>query len=142
MEITTINRYQTYIEQRDPIEIIKTFNYNIIRDHIYTLFMVQKGNSHICLFSNIEILQSNKLTPVALWYKYIDQDIVILCSHKILTSRLAVALYKVTTLKFSDSNTKIGSYYSEKLKVKSVTVQLPDVKPIERVKAYKLSLGI
>lgn len=138
-EIGTMYRYLVFIEQRNPIEIIKTFDYSTIRGHLFYLFLMQSGSLNICLFSDMKILQSNKTTPFNLWQDDLEQDLIILCKYKILTSRLAVALYRAVTLKFSDSNTKIGKYYNEKLKVKSTTVRLPKIQPQQVVKAYKIT---
>jgi hypothetical protein len=60
--------------------------------------------------------------------------------HKILTSRLAITIYKATTLKLTDTTTKIGTFYRKELGIRSKTIQLPNIKPIQRVKAYDLKL--
>ncbi|QOY55695.1 hypothetical protein HUE87_05580 [Candidatus Sulfurimonas marisnigri] len=82
---------------------------------------------------------------IQMWEKEIDEEIHILLSHNILTSQLAIAIYKACTLQFKDSNTKIGRYYYSHLGVRSKTMQLPNIynakykKPRRLAKAYDLN---
>lgn len=134
-KINEFERYENYIEKRDPLKIINSNNYNIIYKSIFSIFSQFKTT----IFRNIEVLQSNKTTYHPYWIEQIDQDIFILLEYKILTSRLAVAIYKTSTLKFFDSTTKIGLFYRNKLGVKAKTTQLPNVTSIKKVKAYNLN---
>lgn len=133
-KINETERYENYIEKRDPFKIINSNNYNTIYKSIFSVFLQLKTT----IFREMEILQSNRTTFYSFWMKQIEQDIFILLNHKILTSRLAVAIYKTSTLKFFDSTTKIGLFYHDKLGIKAKTTQLPNIKPIEKVKAYNL----
>lgn len=135
-KINEVERYENYIEKSDPLKIIDSRNYNVIYKSIFSVFLQLKTT----IFRNMEILQSNRTIFYSFWMKQIEQDILILLKYKILTSRLAVSIYKTSTLKFFDSTTKIGLFYHDKFGIKAKTTQLPNVKPIEKVKAYNLEL--
>jgi len=137
-EIDFLERCKYYIESRDPFKIINIDNPLVIYQNIFSLLLQKFEFGEIIIFSHLEILQSNKITPFTLWKRFIEQDIYILIRCKILTSRLAIAIYKATTLKLNDSNKRIGLFYYKQFKIKAKTVQLPTVKPIQRVKAYDL----
>ena len=87
---------------------------------------------------NIEILQSNKGEYIPYWKKDIEDDFILLYSEKILTARLAVAIYKSSTLEFNASNKKIGIYFNKNLGIKSKTIKLGKRKQPNTLKAYKL----
>ncbi len=121
--------YLFYIEKRDPL-----------------LLMKQNSSSIINLIStfNFKILKSNKTVPDKLWIDNITEETHILRLHKILTSQLAVAIYRASTLQFSDSSTKIGIFYRKNLGVKSKTIHLPDIynrkiKLNIKIKGYNLN---
>jgi len=133
-DINQAELYINYIEKKDPIKILNEKKYIDIYNQIFFMFIQNKS----FLFTNIEVLQSNKTTPFMIWKKQIEEDISVLLKHKKLTSRLAVALYKSSTLRFYDSNTKIGNFYFRKFRINAKTTQLPEIKPIQRVKAYHL----
>ena len=104
--------YLFYIKKRDPLTVIK-----------------QNYSSIINLINNFNhtVLKSNKTISDYIWFKYIKEEINILIMHKILTSQLAVAIYRASTLQFSDSNTKIGIFYRKSLGIKSRTIHFPDI---------------
>jgi hypothetical protein len=137
-EIDFLERCEYYIESRDPFKIINIDNPLVIYQNIFSLLLQKCEFGEIIIFSHLEILQSNKITPFPLWKKFIEQDINILIKCKILTSRLAIAIYKATTLRLNDSNKRIGLFYYKQFEIKAKTVQLPTVKAIQRVKAYDL----
>jgi hypothetical protein len=97
-------------------------------------------NNAFIVFSHNKLIQSDPTILYPRWKELIENDILILSTFKILTSRLAVTLYKMCTFKFYDSNTTIGNYYRKTIGVKSKTIQLPpNTKPIQKVKAYDLN---
>ena len=118
--------YVFYIEKRDPF-----------------IMMKQNSSSIINLINsfNYQILKSNKIIPDRLWIDKITEEIHILRLHNILTSQLAVAIYRASTLHFNDSTTKIGIFYRKNLGVKSKTIHLPDIynrKSNIKIKGYNL----
>lgn len=93
------------------------YNYNTIYNMIFLAFKY---------YGNIKSFKSDNLLASKFFVKELEYDIDVLCYRNILTSKLAIALYKITTLKFNDSNTKIGTYYKKNLGITSKTTQLPN----------------
>lgn len=93
------------------------YNYNPIYNMIFLAFKY---------YGNIKSLKSDNLLASKFFVKELEYDIDVLCYRNILTSKLAIALYKITTLKLNDSNTKIGTYYKKNLGITSKTTQLPN----------------
>jgi len=136
------DNYLNFYKQRDPTILLKKLP-NIF-DYIFGLSLPQEQ-----AFNFI-----SRILPGQFNYKYrgriyystwehiIEADIYYLQRSHILTARLAILIYKLTTYKFDDSHTKIGIYYKQKLGVKSKTVRLPQKMyriPELTVKAYDLT---
>lgn len=128
-KIDEVMKYQNYVEKSDPLKIIFSNNYLKIKESIFNVSY---------FFENIEVLKSHKNNYRYDWDSRILEDIDILLKYKILTSRLAIAIYKTSTLKLLDSNTKIGLFFKNRLGIKSKTTQLPNTNPIQKVKAYDI----
>jgi hypothetical protein len=134
---------RSLIQKTNPIEIINTFNYFLIESKIFSLFYRKMLYKEIKIFSNLNILQ-NKDFPYGVinLRVQIEKEIHLLCENKILTSRLAIAIYKSCTLNFSTSNTYIGNFFRKQLGIKSSTYHLTDTIfniKYQKVKAYKLN---
>ena len=67
------------------------------------------------------------ILPDNLWKNIIKAEVYILRLYNILTSQLAVAIYRASTLQFSASTTKIGIFYRKNLGIKSKTIHLPNI---------------
>ncbi len=102
------------IKKRDPIEMIDTLTPDKIKDYINNLFYFLTRPSYI---------GSNKLEFSLFIYKK-DIDRLYNKKERLLTARLANLIYKISTLRFDDSNTKIGLYYYNTLGIHSKTVKL------------------
>lgn len=127
--------YDNYIEVANPMKIIFCNDYVIITKNIFSKFI----QDSFIIFKNMDILQSNRVVPYIIWKKQIENDISTLLKYKILTSRLAIAIYKSCTLRLYDSNKKIGLYYYNKFGTKSRLTHIPKSNPPKKVKAYILN---
>lgn len=127
-----INSYLFYIEKKDPIEIINSKNFNYIYNNTLYLFVRAKYR----LFKNIEEIQSNRKCYHEIFERHVEKDINYFLQKEILTSRLAIAIYKSSTLDFLATNTKIGNFFSKKFGTKSKTHRSNK----ETFKAYNLKL--
>lgn len=122
-----------YIEKYDPIAVLKDYfkiKEEELNQHYNTYYHNDKIYNVIFLkfnyFSNINCLKSDNLLASKFIMGELEYDINVLCYRNILTSKLAIALYKILTLRFNDSNTKIGTYYRKGLGISSKTTQLPN----------------
>lgn len=126
--------YDNFIKKNNPLDIIFSNDYNVISKCIFSK-LFQNG---FIIFKNIDMLQSNRVVPQIIWKKQIQEDIFTLLKYKILTARLAIAIYKSSTLRLNDSNKKIGLYYHNELGIKSKLIHIPKSKPSKKIKAYYL----
>lgn len=117
------------IYKRDPIWIlgkkdksfIYTYMFSIIYRKIPTLW-----RKEVIYFRNLQIIQ-NKNSTISdddEFLQILKYDLQILNESQILTARLAVEIYKVFTLRFNDSATKIGRFFRENLGIKSKVMRL------------------
>lgn len=132
-----------FIKKRDPLNIIKSFNYQFIYTSIFSIFYGSKDdrkNTLIYFFTDF-FVQSNKAACGIQWNKEIEKDIFLLIDEKILTASLANIIYKTSKLDFFNSSTNIGKYYYEKLGIKARTTNINKSKRkvnIRKAKAYHL----
>jgi hypothetical protein len=108
-----------YIKLMNPINILRRES-SIIYNLIFRLF---ENNN----FYNIELLKSNKSIDTRTWIEQINEEIYVLTFHNILTSKLAIAIYKICTFNFHENNKNIGIFYSKQLGIKSKTMHLPNI---------------
>jgi len=127
------------IKKRDPLEIITSNNFMKINDSVKVLFLPYIFNKNFPLFQSIDILKSNRNTYSYTNYLFtLENDIYLLVQKRKLTARLAIAIYKVATLRFYENKTVIGSFYRKELNIKSKAYKLPyPVRP-QIVKVYDL----
>lgn len=136
--ISIENRYLHYIEKRDPLEFIRQCNAKSIRGQLHSFFKTPVlWNTH-CLLKRTIYNHSKYSYNVTFLYDLEDEDIPLLLGFQLLTSQLAILIYKSTTLKFYDTDTKIGNYYRKKLGMKSKATHIPNSKPVKKIKAYHL----
>lgn len=135
--IHPLERYLYYIEKRDLIKIIK-YDENDIRNQIYSLFNETTNIAGLKLFDTYIFHYKRYSRHYFELYNHISEELSFLAIHGILTSNLAIIIYKSATLKFDDSDTKIGLYYKKMLGIKSKLIHLPSSKPYKSVKAYDL----
>lgn len=126
----------------EPIDIIRKYNYNdmklIIEFRINNIF---KNNSDIALLIGDTTFKKN------IFLKEILSDIEILYKASLLTSRLALVIYRLAYLNTNANKLKIGKYFHEKLGVKSKTFSktnprldyIDSIKIVNIFKAYDLS---
>lgn len=126
--------YDSFIKKNNPLDIIFSNDLNTISKCIFSKF-IKNG---FIIFNYFYILQSNRVIHETTWKKQIEKDISTLLKYKILTARLAVAIYKSSTLRLNDSNKKIGLYYHNELGIKSKLIHIPKSKPSKKIKAYNL----
>lgn len=108
-----------YIKLMNPINILQR-EFSIIYNLIFRLF---ENNN----FYNIELLKSNKSIDTGTWIEQIKEEIYVLTFHNILTSKLAITIYKICTFNFHENNKNIGIFYSKQLGIKSKTMHLPNI---------------
>lgn len=98
--------YLVYIKKRNPIDVIQQDSKTI--KNILSFFLHKR---HLYFKESSEIFFRG--------YKFnIKNDIEFLREEKILTSRLAIIIYKISTLS-DESDTIIGSFYRKKLGISS-----------------------
>lgn len=112
-------QYYNYISSENPINLIKQ-EYSVIKNLIFRLF---ENNN----FNDIELLKSDRSVDNRIWKEQIKEEIYLLTLHNILTSKLAIAIYKISTFKFSENNKNIGIFYSKELGIKSKTMHIPNI---------------
>ena len=143
-EPPAINKFEEclyFIQKRNPIEVIVTLDYTVIRSHIFSMFIQKVPNKEFKILNNLNILQSKRfIHGNYYWRLQIEKEIELLCQKKILTSRLAIAIYRATTLKFNDSNTCIGNFYNENLGIKSSSFHLTNIIVKSDIKYVKLKV--
>lgn len=123
-----------YIDKEDPLSILKLYStknknddvQSYRKDYYHIAYLYKIIFSKFNYYGNIKSLKSDNLLSSKFFENELEYDLNVLCYRNILTSKLAIALYKITTLKFNDSNTKIGTYYKKNLGITSKTTQLPN----------------
>ena len=136
------DRYMYYLEKRDPIELIKKDDYSMIKNQIFAYFDKNLSSTiKLDLFKrDIYEIEKYKHNSFMI-YDLLEYDIPLLTIRRILSSQLAIVLYKSTTLRFDDSDTKIGNYYRKEFGIKTKITHLPGSRPAKKVKAYHLKTG-
>lgn len=143
LEINSIqNPYKHIItiKKKDPIKIIKSNDFRIISDQIESLFNPYLFNKYFTLFYPFYALKSDRSKNVVFLKNILLEDIFLLIKNKKLTSRLAIAIYKASTLKFNENNTKIGIFFRKNLGIKSNPYKLPNRNNLQTVKVYDLKI--
>lgn len=129
------DEYKYYIKKQNIIEIIFTCKKLEINEYIHQLFHTKDTK---IFRDSLYTLRSNRLIDVNLFHVNIEKDLQLLYDEKILTSRLSIILYKISTFRFHDSNTKIGNFYRKQLNIKSKETHIKKIKPYQSVRAYHL----
>ncbi|OHE18908.1 MAG: hypothetical protein A2540_06855 [Sulfurimonas sp. RIFOXYD2_FULL_37_8] len=115
-------RYLFYIEQTNPIEFVKNENIEAVRNFLYFRLFEQNEtfrNPLVRTGSVIKKTNFEECSELNLLKELINRDLILLENKKILTSRLAVVLYRVATLDTDENITAIGRFYSDALNLKS-----------------------
>lgn len=110
-----------YIDKEDPLSILKLYStknknddvQSYRKDYYHIDYLYKIIFSKFDYYGNIKSLKSDNLLSSKFFENELEYDLNVLCYRNILTSKLAIALYKITTLKFNDSNTRIGTYYKK-----------------------------
>ena len=140
------DRYLYFYEQREPIALLNTLSRKEISNSVIAPLLYSQKEIPFYFIQTIfpyPFISKDKDKHYGIdWETIINIDIFYLLKSHILTARLAILIYKVTTLKLDDSTTRIGIYYRQKLGVKSKTTRLPQniyEIPGHTAKAYDLT---
>ena len=128
------------VKKQDPLKIITFNDLNKIYNFIKGLFYPYIFSRTFPLFQSIDIL-NNKITqdlPIN-YLNILRNDVVLLIHKRKLTARLAIAIYKISTLKFRENNTVIGTFFGKKLGIKSKAFKLPYEAHPQTIKIYDLN---
>ncbi|MDD3344174.1 MAG: hypothetical protein PHR87_11450 [Sulfurospirillaceae bacterium] len=120
-KITYTDRYKYYLEFLPIVKIIQSNNFNVIREFIsFRLTASSYLNASLDLLLHDTSYHENKFVLDDL----IDADIYLLRTHRILTSRLAIVIYRLSFFDLSANKTQIGLFFKKELNVKSTTINL------------------
>jgi len=120
-KIIYTDRYKYYIEFLPIAKIIKSNNFSVIKEFIF--FHLTKSsylNTSFDLLVHDTSYHDNKFV----FEDLIDADIYLLQTHRILTSRLAIIIYRLSFFNLSANKTQIGLFFKKELKIKSTTINL------------------
>lgn len=108
-----------YLEKFPIIKLLDSKNYTIIDSYLDYLINYLQIFPYASIINNTAYQRDNLNTN-----KLIYQDIVLLKNEEILTSRLAIVLYRLSFLNLKENQTKIGIYFRDKLNRQSKTLNL------------------
>jgi len=119
--INYTERYKYYLEFLPIVKIIQSNNFSAIEDFIlFHLSAKSYLNTDFDLLLHDTSYHENKFTLLDL----INADIYLFKTHSILTSRLAIVIYRLSFLNLSANKTQIGLFFKKELNVKSTTINL------------------
>lgn len=113
------NKYLFYLEKFPIIKLLETNSYTIIDAYLDYLFNYLKIFPLHPIINNTAYQDDNFHAN-----NLIFQDILLLKNEEILTSRLAIVLYRLSFLNLQENKTRIGIYFRDKLKRQSKTLNL------------------
>jgi len=142
-EIKYPYRQIVVINKKDPFKIIYSDDYILISEYLNCLFFPHIVNRNFSLFQSFSVLKSDRFPYVSYGHlvNIFKIDIKLLIREMKLTARLAIAIYKVSTLKFDDNNTIIGTFFHKKLGIKSKTYKTSKEYYSQTLKVYDLKLA-
>jgi len=120
-KITYADRYKYYLEFLPIVKIIQSNNFNVIREFIS--FRLNAG-SYLNVSLDLLLHNTSYLENKFALNDLIDADIYLLRTHRILTSRLAIVIYRLSFFNLSANKTQIGLFFKKELNVKSTTINL------------------
>ncbi|MDX9743408.1 MAG: hypothetical protein RBT59_06280 [Arcobacteraceae bacterium] len=136
--------YFSYIESVDFFDLVMNF-----RDDIFNYNKLESKEQTILSIPNLK--RKTQLLNNAQNWEWIQSDIYVLKKSKVLTSRLAIVLYRFAFLNYSASHTFIGRYIHKLFGVKSKTMNAKSSPLIQcslhndlrnkNFKAYDLSIN-
>jgi len=108
-----------------PFYIIKKIN----QVEIICSYRLHKIENYLDSYFRQNVFLSSSQKRIIMFYPsvleyWVDSDIKILYLEKVLTARLAKAIYKVSTLNFNVSNRKVGLFYKTVFGIKSKSKRL------------------
>lgn len=125
-ETNISNRYLYYVENLEPLNIIYNVNLkSFIDKRIKYIQSIYFNKNHSILFNGIDYVENNNT-------KIIEEDIIFF-DMGILKSRLAVLIYRISTLNLNASITEAGRYYSRELGIKSKTYNIELLKKLKNI---------
>lgn len=119
MQTSIINyteRYKYYLEFFPIVKIIQSNQFNVLENFIF--FRLKNIDHDLLLYDTS--YHENKFSLNDL----IRADIYLLKTYKILTSRLAIIIYRLSFLNLGANKTQIGLFFKKELNVKSTTINL------------------
>ena len=117
-------RYLYYIEMLPIVSIIKNKQFNTIANFI-SYYINQK--SYIPIDINILLEDTSYKDNRYHLIDLIEADIYLLSNYEILTSRLAIVMYRLSFLDLKAHKTKIGLFVKDNLKVQSKPINLKTI---------------
>ncbi|QOY51365.1 hypothetical protein [Candidatus Sulfurimonas baltica] len=119
IEILEKERYLYYIEKIDPLHLIK----NRTKTEIiaYLKFVIDEGLIPWFLTESYSVLIDKSNFKIGSLFNSIQSDLEMLNSTQVLTSRLAIIIYRVAMLSPESTTTEVGRYFHKKIGSKSKT---------------------
>ena len=114
-------RYLHYIEILPIIKIIENKQLDTI---INFIIYYTNQKSYIPIDINILLEDTSYKDNIYELFDLIEADIYLLSNYEILTSRLAMVIYRLSFLDLKANKTKIGLFFKDKLRVQSKTINL------------------
>ena len=123
-DIPYFDRYFFYIEPLAIKTIVKNRKFEVIKNFLnYYL----TGTSTVPFDHSILLENTAYATSEYEFTDLLEGDLYLLENHEILTSRLAIIIYKFSFLDFKANKTKIGLFFKDHLKIKSKTISLQNL---------------
>jgi hypothetical protein len=119
--INYTERYRYYLEFLPIVKIIQSNNFSVIENFIlFHLSTKSYFNTDLDLLLHDTSYYENKF----LLQELINADVYLFQTHSILTSRLAIVIYRLSFLNLNANKTQIGLFFKKELNVKSTTINL------------------
>ena len=126
-----------YLKKRE-LKYFLIMDYSTLSKNLSLIFERNNRNKFKITDSSITKFFMYKPMNVYQWLDQIQNHIIFLCEEKILTSRLAIVLYRIAYLDSTVSEKTIGEYISKLLSIKSSQKSSSRL-GIKQCKAYNLN---
>jgi len=107
-------RYTYYLEKIEPYNLLKYSKDGLID---FVVYRIKNLGRLVDIKYILDLLVNNttyKYDDINYYQRLFNDDIILLHSKKILTSRLATILYRLATFELNANTTKIGRYFHDK----------------------------
>ena len=147
IKINNNERYKYYLEKIKPYDLLEYSKNDLIS---FIKYRIKNLGILLDIHFTLDLLVNNttyKNQPSSTYHALFENDINLLDSRRILTSRLATILYRLATFEINANTTKIGRYFhdtsgnrSKVFSPKGDDVMLPDLNN-KSFKAYDLNVN-